>query len=382
MNKKILLFSRDPGGANAIIPLAKRLMYKEYIVALYGKDVALNKYINSLLEGKDIKNEIDFISLENIIAFLKRENPDLIITGTSADDLTEKFIWKASEILTIPSFAVLDQWINYGLRFSEYGVSELEKYNRSKKHDYLPAKILVMDDYAREEAIKDGLPTERVIVTGQPYFEDLIHKYLNVTSSDLQITRNLLKIPEGYYVITFASEPITDTYKETDNSDNYWGYTERTVFNELLNVLNIISDEYTNNIAIVIKIHPKESPDNYLDIIEQFNNPKIKLCVDRNTDPLDLIKLSDLVVGMSSMFLIESVILKKPVLSIQIGLKRENPFILDRRGILNSILDKENLNQMLKSIIINKNILEYNFNVVENPVSNIIGLVEKYLCRN
>lgn len=38
--KKILLFSRDPGGANTIVPLVSELS-KKYSVMLFGKDKAL-----------------------------------------------------------------------------------------------------------------------------------------------------------------------------------------------------------------------------------------------------------------------------------------------------------------------------------------------------
>ncbi len=162
-NKKIILFSRDPGGANCIIPLCQPLKDLNCNVSLYGKDIALKKYAEYGLDGIDILNHIKNIELDEIEMFINKEKPDLIITGTSADDMTEKYLWKVCEKLDIPSFAIIDQWINYGLRFSKYGVSDINAYQSNKIFDYLPLKIFIMDEMAKVEAIKEGLPEEKLL---------------------------------------------------------------------------------------------------------------------------------------------------------------------------------------------------------------------------
>jgi hypothetical protein len=84
---------------------------------------------------------------------------------------------------------------------------------------------------------------------------------------------------------------------------------------------------------------------------------------------------------MSSMFLIESVILGKPVISVQIGLNNKNPFILNRRGIIKSILDEDSLFMELKSTILKNEIPQYNFKIIENPINNVIYQMENILCQ-
>src|SRR4030065_819068 len=104
MCSKILLFSRDPGGANTIFPLIDPLKESGFLISLYGKDFALNRYKQSGFEGKNIMDEISFITVESLISFLKANSPDFIITGTSENDFTEKYMWKAAEQLHIPCF--------------------------------------------------------------------------------------------------------------------------------------------------------------------------------------------------------------------------------------------------------------------------------------
>lgn len=375
MNKKILLFSRDPGGANTIIPIVMPLKEKGYETKLFGKDVALEKYLKADLSSFDIMNYIKNTDLINIEKFLMQEKPDFIITGTSADDFTEKYIWKAAEKLGIPSFAILDQWINYGIRFSKYKTSEIREYNNDKKHHYLPSKILLMDDHAKNEAVKNGLEPSRIIVTGQPYFETIIKKKEKTSSETIKKIREKMGIDETSFVITFASEPVSIDY---NNSENYWGFNERTIIKETLESIKMVSSGYRKKIYFIIRPHPREDIDSYKDLILLFKNEKIDFIVDRNSDSWDLILTSDLILGMSSMFLIESVILGKSVISVQIGLNRENPFMLDRRGILKSVLDKKTLLYQLKSIIIENKISRCNFDVVKNPVDNIIYQMENY----
>jgi len=382
MNKKILLFSRDPGGANTIMPLIKPLEENGYEIRLFGKDHALDKYTKAGISGLNIMDFVKNIELESMEEFLMNERPCFIITGTSADDFTEKYIWKAGEKLGIPSFAILDQWINYGIRFSKYKTSEIREYNNDKKHPYLPSKILLMDDYAKQEAIEDGLEPSRIIVTGQPHFEAIIKKKETISSETIKKIRDTMGLDKTSFVITFASEPISIDYNKYNNSNNYWGFDEKTILKEIIDGIKKVSSGYNKKIYFIIRPHPREDVDRYRDISLLFKHEKIDFIVDRNLNSEDLILISDLICGMSSMFLIESVILGKPVTSVQIGLNKENPFILDRIGILKSILDKKALLNQLRSIIISSETPYYNFDIIKNPVDNVIYQMENYLCQS
>lgn len=346
---KILLFSCDPGGANTIIPLYKVLLEKGYQVFLYGKDTALKKYEQVPLPKNEIHEDLD--------VFIKRISPNIVITGTSANDKTEKNIWKECEKQNIPSFAILDQWLNYGVRFSNYGLNDISKFYNDKTYAYLPTKIIVMDEFARKEAINDGLPEERLVVCGQPYFETLI-------GFKPKLTREELGFKKNDFIITFASEPISKSYGE---DANILGYTEKSILKNVLDALSEIDYAY----KFVIRPHPKEN-------LEDFKNTNC--IIENKVQSQELIYHSDLVIGMSSMFLIEAILMNKAVLSVQIGLKIQNPFILDKIGVLKSIIDIYELKKQLREIIVNKNLLKYNFEVIKNPVDRIINLMERTLC--
>lgn len=377
-HKKILLFSRDPGGANTVIPLVVALRKKGNEVRLFGKDMALEKYSKAGLEGFDITGLVSEINQGAIENFLLSEKPDFIITGTSSSDFTEKYLWKAAEKLNIPSFAILDQWINYGLRFSRYSTAQIE-YRKALSHEYLPTKILVMDEFAKEEAIADGIESSRILVTGQPYFETLLKEKEKITSGRLDEIRRKLTLKDDDFIITFASEPVSIDYANTD----YWGFTEKTIFSELLEGVKRLSAGLEKRISIIIRPHPREDEDSFNEMSLGLGE-RIKIVVDRNSSSMELISLSDIVAGMSSMFLIEALILDKPVLSILIGLKkgRENPFVPARRDLIKSITERNTLIAELDEIIVRNRRQTGGFEFIRNPVSNIISCMEKYLCQN
>lgn len=380
MSNKVLLFSRDPGGANTVAPLYKKLIEKGYNVNLYGKDVALNKYNEYGLKGIDINTKLSCISKDEIHKFLLKEAPNFLITGTSADDFTEKYLWECAEKLKIPSFAILDQWVNYGLRFSEFGVSELKEYENKREHSYLPSKILVMDNYAKKQMIKEGIGKDKILVSGHPYFEYLINKKETINNEVIKVFRESISSNDNDYIITYASEPISQTYNESDNSEHYWGYSERTIFKEFISVLNEVAQKSHKKIKLIIRLHPKESENNYNDLIDNINN-NISVLIDKKLDGFEVMCASNLICGMSSMFLIEGAVLGKPIISMQMGLNRDNPFVLDQIGIVKSVLDRKELEEKIQRVILKSETEKCKFEIQNGAINNIINFMEEIICQ-
>jgi len=382
MHKKILLLSHDPGGANTIIPLVKPLKKRGYQVLLYGKSLALKKYSEFGLKGIDISQDSKTLSPKNLRSFLLKNLPDFIITGTSAEDMTERYLWQVSSKLGIPSFAILDGWMNYGIRFSKYGISQINLFNKHKKTIYLPTKICVMDSLARKEAIRDGLNSKEILITGQPYFQLLLKQK---ATNNQNCLRKKLKISPSDFLIVYVSEPISKSYRETENSNHYWGYTEKTIFNYLLQELDkITKDKKNQKITLLIKLHPREDLNSYDTLVKKLKlESRLKVqVIKKPISNWDLILSANLICGMSSMLLTEALFLDKPVLSVQIGLKRENPFILAKKKIVKSITDQNELSNALKHLIVKRDKSNYNFKIIKNPVENIISAMEKILWQN
>jgi hypothetical protein len=87
------------------------------------------------------------------------ESSDVLLTGTSWPPTREIALWKEARRAGIPSVAVLDYWSNYRARFLH------------GRRPVWPERIAVMDTVAAAQARAEGVPAERLVVTGQPYLE-------------------------------------------------------------------------------------------------------------------------------------------------------------------------------------------------------------------
>jgi len=383
MKKKILLFARDPGGANTILSLVEAMQDRGYELLLYGKETALKRYQHFGLQGMDITCLLEKIDAEHWQEFLERERPDFIITGTSGDDFSERTLWKAAAIMGIPSFAILDQWINYGLRFSPYGLNQKDQYEKERQHPFLPDRILVMDEEARQEMIKTGIEAKRILVSGQPYFDLLLRQQKEDHTLQNAQTRQALQIAPNDYVLFYVSESIRQDYSVASGEMPYWGYDEISILKELLQVLQPIIREETRPVYLLIKKHPLERSDSYWQVLQEMDCGNLKVqVVDGNVDSGSLVLASDLICGMSSMLLLESVLLGKPTLSIQIGLRRESPFILDKKGVLTSILNRQDLEEIILKMMQGDQFTCEAWTIGDGAIDKVIQLMEAFLCQN
>ncbi len=367
--RKVLLFARDPGGANVILPIYEKMKDK-YQVFVYAKDFAVKRFQDAGVPVRDLEEECSKGSFIEIKSFLQRVKPQILITSTSLDDFTERYFWKASNELHIKSFATLDQWMNLGIRFSDYDYSQAEVYASNPIHPYLPDQILVMDALAKELLQNDGIEEERIVITGQPHFDTVQYKF-NQAESVYDRER---------WNVVYVSEPIIQDYDHNDQTSSYWGYNEKTIFQFLYSNLEQLAQDFLCEIRLIIRPHPRENAQNWIRVIEKLNNRKISVECNTTDDSFSVMKSADLVCGMSSMFLLESVICEKPVLSIEIGLKRENPFVLDRIGSCKSILSEKELLENLVHVYEHKeNACPFKF--IRDASKRVLQVVEEEMAK-
>lgn len=367
MLKTILFFARDPGGANAILPVYKKAEKKYHTVA-YAKQYAAKRLEDAGIPVRDIEMECKSESFENVKSFLKKQNPDLVITGTSLDDFTERYLWKAAGELGITSYAILDQWTNLGIRFSGYDYTQEEEYEKCRLHTYLPSRILVMDTLAKQWLMRDGIEESRIAVTGQPHFDTVSDRYQKAGRC----------YDSSFWNVVFVSEPISKDY-DGGRKESYWGFNEKTIFFALYKSLVDLSKKQAagRNIRLIIRPHPREAYNDWGRMAGSLHSEAVHIEVNTSDDSFAVMKSADLACGMSSMFLLESVICQKPVLSIEIGLIRKNPFVLDQIGCCRSILSEQELSEALLKVFCHKSTQPVHFEFIKHASDNVMQLIEE-----
>lgn len=330
---KILFFAHDPGGANALYPLFAYL--GAYELFIYAQGPAAKIFNVEIYEG----------TAEELFYSVK---PDLVITGTSAANMLEKKLRQVARLNNIPCISILDYWSNYGIRFSPYSLSEYIYTYSDKSLPYLPDYLIVMDEYAKEQAIKDGISETIIYPLGNPHFE----RVRNSKNLDVKNLRNeLLQGKEK--LIVYASNCATEDYGKG------------TEIESVQDILSLLPDNY----QFLIKMHPRDSKDKYADFSEYV--------LKKDLNSIETIASADIVVANCSMLLIEGFLLDKKVISYQKN-ALEDKFILSQMGIIPFVTEKEQLKNAFFSP--QNYVKKYNFK--ENCIQDIIKFIGEAVCQN
>lgn len=133
-----------------------------------------------------------------------------------------------------------------------------EETNR-KIVDHIADINLTYSDIAREYLLREGLPPDRIIKTGSPMYEVLMHYLNDIMTSDV-LERLKLKENQFFVVSSHREENI-------NNEKN---------FNHLIQTLNLLAETY--QFPIIVSTHPRtrkmiESKSITVHSLVQFLNP-------------------------------------------------------------------------------------------------------------
>ena len=149
---------------------------------------------------------------------------------------------------------------------------------------YLPDKVCVMDERAKKDMIAEGIPEDRIIVTGNPYFE---HFTDGITNNN-----------EDKYKFLFISQPISTL------PDTSYQFTEYEVLEGVCTVLEKLPTDY----HLSIRLHPRDDIHKY----ERFLSNRITLS---NEDILEKdLSQSRTIIGMCSPVLMQAALAGKRVI--------------------------------------------------------------------
>lgn len=319
--KRILFFSCEPGGAEVLIPVIKLVQAQpdfEAVVLGYGH--ALARFARKKITCR----EIGPISLEDY-SLLDYYTPDFLITSATSlpyVDMTEKYLWWQAKQRDIQSLAFLDQWQNYAVRFSG-----------NKDHErlaYLPDWINCLNGIGREEMIREGFDEGRLVEFGHPYLSSLNHELSRLNIPRLKADLHISSINN---VALFVSEPIREYYGEKRGYDQY-----QVLEYFLANIAKLMEQP-----KILVKLHPKENHQSFRELAKKFEilSPQF---ISNDLSSLECLAVSDFIFGMSSIMLIEAYVLGKKVVSLQPGLRIEDPFVLSRHKLIPIVISDKQYN--------------------------------------
>jgi hypothetical protein len=315
---RILAGSVMPGGATCIFPVLRELRGRE--------GVRVHAIAHSHAADIFRQNEIEFVDLAGdgthavteaaVREIINRFEPDLILSGVFGpiEGGLDHWLISAARDLGIPSFGILDAWMNYTQRFADPETGDATTF--------VPDRLAVMDRHTADELAAEGIPADRIVVTGHP-FVDVVRQHAQ-SHTDRSETRSLLGATPADRVVLFVSEPLRWGVEQGFITDV--GYDEFDAFELLAEALAGSNQRG----LLVVKEHPRHAS---LTIQTSISQTRIVRAGDQPV--LDLIQAADVVVGMSSTLLVYAYLMGRKVVVVQPNVSlKDDRNVLTRRGIL------------------------------------------------
>lgn len=322
---RILVFAREAGGAQAIAPVIKELQIRGAAVIVTAKDIGEKMFVghgfaSSYLEDGDSRYIDPLLGKE-----WDGKTPDIVFTSATSLpelDMTEKNLWRWARRNGVRSIAVLDQWQNYAKRFSSPGTADLA---------FLPDICCVMDDIAWRGMIEEGFPPERLAITGQPAFDELAETVKTEADAALAL-KSEMGMNNGRPTLVFVGEALRK------HLGLEYGYDERTCLNDLIEII----EDMPERPNLIVKKHPQNVDEDFdRSVIKRASERLVIRIVGMDQSAKRVILASDIVVGMSSVLLVESILLGKITVSMEIAAKVFNKCFPVEIGAIPLIVDKE-----------------------------------------
>ena len=312
--KKVYFLTDHPGGANALVPVIQRMAADDKMALTV---VNFQEHTDAIFKeaGVSLKKLAD-ISLEAMVRLFKEEGPNLIVTGTGAqegkaNDIIEHTAIRAARALNIPSVSVLDMWSSYRERWSDERTSH--------PFDCLPDYIAVMDELAKQEMVAAGIPENILVVTGNPYFAGLRAKAQMFSDAEKADMRRRINIPcQTLFLLAL------DAFSSLKSTIGFWDADVIRIVTKALPKLS--------NIGIAVTAHPR-SPDK--DVIRSMvADASAAMKFVEGIPSLAVSLAADLTIVEASTVGLTAFLMGRPVISLQPGLTGEDGLIISRKKMI------------------------------------------------
>jgi predicted glycosyltransferase len=306
----------DPERDNAAwkygVELARKWHVPSRGVSLKNSIIYLGMSMSDLVEEEgeerarqlmDEKGRQAFLPLRTIKRIVQEEQPNLLVTGICPR--AERAATLVCRKIGIPSL-------------------NLHDFLGTEDRHYLEAdRIAVMSDITRENLIRRGQHPESIVVTGQPAFDSIVNK----ASPNREAVFRELAIDGARKAVVFATQPVM-----AENGDYLRGV--------------LLALKELPRLQLIVKPHPSEDGATHRRLMGQ-------LCPDAILTEMsvrDLIAVSDMLITFFSTVGIETVLLKKPLITLNLSGK-PNPVPLADYGVAIEITRVEDIAGTVRRVL-------------------------------
>ncbi|MEK7584591.1 MAG: hypothetical protein AAB490_05075 [Patescibacteria group bacterium] len=271
----LLVAASNPGGANAVMPVARELMRQHDVVCII-EGTAREVFEKGGVPYVDVST----VSDKGILDLLDARKVVFFLYGSSIGATIEKKLLTECSKRSITSMALVDFWSNYWQRFS----------TGKKDFAYMPEFICVIDDMMKQQMLDEGFQEGTLLVTGNPFFD---HFADGITTNH-----------EDRTLILIISQPLQEL--EQYEGGNPFGYNEHEVLRGITSILKEFPEFKPK-----VRLHPRDQKGKYNGV--EYDNEDLTSSLSK----------AGIVIGMNSMVLFQAAIAGKIVISYQPHLKQD-----------------------------------------------------------
>jgi hypothetical protein len=310
----VLFAAGDPGGANAVLPVALRLAAEGRVAAAVLDHGHLGR---AAPPGLDRVAPPD--DGEDLSGWLSRGGFSAVCFGTSLTDRLPLELARAARRAGLPVMCVLDNWMNYRIRLGMDGAADL-----------VPDLYAVMDEAAEREALAEGVPASCLRVSGHPGLAALAGEVAAAAADGWrqEVRRRLGLGLDGRMLLAFVGEPVAHDQGTGPENPGWRGYTEDDVLPLLCRHVRNLAGEAVD---VVIVPHPRDDRSRLEALWRAARGGLGGGLAPPGMSGRQIVMAADRVVGMASILLYESWLQGKPTLSLQPGLVRDDLKSVARR---------------------------------------------------
>jgi hypothetical protein len=333
----ILIFVEDPGAANYVAQLPSALTNRGWLAKILADGHAKQHLLQLGVRPDFVQHPV---TAHQIITSLR---PRVLMIGTAQNpDTLGLALVAEAHSMGIESIGLVDALMNADYRF---------KGQSDKPLSHAPDWLLVADESTKTAYTALGFPAERVVVCGHPHYDYVraVRIKLESEGQDTVRQRVLPKVPKGRKVVVFAAECSSRLYPLQSwqlgdytlvGRGNGRGRTE-VVLEEFLDAIKLIKPRP----YVILRLHPKDVLEDYTEYTDEFD------LISNGGSPFELLYAADLIVGLTSMLILEAALLGKRTLSIVPRAMEMDWLQTVRAGITQCVTSREQVRVVLFDLL-------------------------------
>lgn len=410
INRKEQIYSRNATIINVLEALKSKFEIQDlWILTESGKNI-------ETYNSKPINFNYKFFEEYNtnsILQIVKNEKPDLLFVTNDYEYLVRAFVLSA-KFLQIPIVLSLQSGFNFYFereitiknRFNiilDRGVFILKKYKlllktyRETKHNIFKILKICLEDIFRpffyselagkygsdlilvnnqkmKDLLNDFGVKSQIVVTGDPSFDSV---YENISKC---------KKKEK------MSSPLKIIFMTTDVV-GHGAWTKNMWANTIKQTISTISKEFSNQVELILKIHPRsERIQDYEILLKEID---IKIPIIQNENLLDIVNDADIIITYAETWgLWECIFLEKPIIIVNLfdyeikkmpfvkmGLVFELKKLSDFRKIITEIKEGRKVGENIENIV-SEYIFKFDNKASERSANSIKQLINNFKGNN